>query len=210
MKSIAAGLIVAALLVAAGTISLGESRHARRLAEAHERLATLQYTDEGDLASDATLRGPAAATPIGLGLGHRSAARAPRSPYWLARYTSLTDMTNAGNGPAPTDPELLFLAANAAFRTSAPQSKDAKGAVVAPRHRRPGLRRCAAQGPGPGRRGLQLRVRREAARPDRKGTDEGREGCKEQTGRTRGRQRRPADRTRRSTVGPAVRPRGNR
>jgi len=66
MRSIVAGLIVAALLIAAGSVSLAESRHSRRLAGAHERLATLQYTDEGDLADDATLlnRLP---PPIGLG-----------------------------------------------------------------------------------------------------------------------------------------------
>jgi hypothetical protein len=128
MKSIAGGLILAVLLFAGGTLSLQESRHARRLAEAHERLATLQYTDEGDLASDNTLlnRLP---PPIGIAAGTETRHEATVS-YWLARYTSLTDLTNAGNGPAPTDPQLLLLAANAAFRTSAPQSKDIKAAVA--------------------------------------------------------------------------------
>jgi hypothetical protein len=128
MRYIAAGLIVAALLFAAGTVSLAESRHARRLAEAHERLATLQYTDEDDLESDATLvdRLP---PPLGLAQG-TEARHSATVAYWLARYTTLTEMANPGNGPALNDPELLFLAANAAFRTSAPQSKDAKGAVA--------------------------------------------------------------------------------
>ena len=48
MRNIVAGLLVAALLIAAGSVSLAESRHSRRLADAHERLATLQYTDKGD------------------------------------------------------------------------------------------------------------------------------------------------------------------
>jgi hypothetical protein len=128
MKTIFGGLILAAVLFAAGTVSLQESRHARRLAEAHERLATLQYTDEGDLASDATAisRLP---QPVGLAPGTESRHQANTS-YWLARYTSLTDLTNAANGPAPSDPQLLMLAANAAFRTSAPQSPDRKAVVA--------------------------------------------------------------------------------
>ncbi len=127
MKTIAAALILAAVLFAAGTVSLAESRHARRLADAHRRLATLQYTDDADLASDATLvsRLPA---PVGLGPGVESRHSATVS-YWLARYTSLTEMADISNGPTPTDPQILLVAANAAYRTSAPQSKDVKASV---------------------------------------------------------------------------------
>jgi hypothetical protein len=127
MKSIAGGLILAVVLFAGGIISLRESRHARHLADAHQRLATLQYTDEDDLAADATFlsRLP---QPIGLEQGAESRHEAVVS-YWLARYTSLTDMTDVSNGPAPTDPQLLLLAANAAFRTSAPDSQDRKAVV---------------------------------------------------------------------------------
>jgi len=127
MRSIVAGLIVAALLIAAGFVSLAESRHSRRLADAHERLATLQYTDEGDLGDDATLfnRLP---PPIGLDPQTEPRHEAIVS-YWLARYNGLTELTNAANGPAPTDPELLLLAANAAYRTSAPQAKETKAVV---------------------------------------------------------------------------------
>ena len=128
MKTIAAGLILAALLFAGGALSFQESRHVRRLADAHERLATLQYTDEGDLADDATLldRLP---PPMGVEQGTESRHQATVS-YWLARYASLTESTNAAKGPAVTDSTLLLLAANAAFRTSAPQSKDTKAVVA--------------------------------------------------------------------------------
>jgi len=127
VKNIAGTLILAVLLFAAGTLSMRESRHARRLAEAQQRLATLQYPDEGDLAADATAinRLP---PPIGLPAGHEERHKATVS-YWLARYTSLTELTNAAKGPAPADPQVLFLAANAAFRTSAPGSQDYKAAV---------------------------------------------------------------------------------
>lgn len=128
MRSAVAGLIVAVILIAAGTVSLAESRHARRLADAQERLATLQYTDEDDLAADATLinRLP---PPVGIEPGTERRHQATVS-YWLARYQSLTELNNAGNGPAPSDPGLLLLAANAAYRTSAPQSKETKAVVA--------------------------------------------------------------------------------
>ncbi len=127
MKSIAGGLILAILLFAGGSLSLQESKHARRLADAHQRLATLQYTDEGDLESDATLikRLP---PPIGLEAGTEARHEATVT-YWLSRYTALTEMAAPGGGPAIQDPELLFLAANAAYRTSAPQSDDKKAVV---------------------------------------------------------------------------------
>jgi hypothetical protein len=127
MKTVAGGLILAILFFAAGSLALKESTHARRLAAAHERLATLDYTDEGDLASDSTVlnRLPA---PIGLGSDTETRHEATVD-YWLARYTTLTDMTNPAGGPPPSDPQLLLLAANAAFRTSAPQSDDRKAVV---------------------------------------------------------------------------------
>jgi hypothetical protein len=128
MRSIAAGLILAVMLFAAGAVSLAESRHAQRLADASRRLSTLDYTDEEDLATDRTVidRLP---PPVGIEPGTESRHAATVS-YWLARYTSLTDLTDAGNGPAPNDPQLLLLAANAAFRTSAPQSKETKAVVA--------------------------------------------------------------------------------
>ena len=50
MKSIAGGLALALILFAAGALCLQESTHARRMADAQLRLATVHYTDEGDLA----------------------------------------------------------------------------------------------------------------------------------------------------------------
>jgi hypothetical protein len=127
MRSAVAGLILAVLLFAAGSISLSESQHARDLAAAQERLATLQYADEDETAGPGTLvdRLP---PPLGLEPG-TEARHAATVSYWLARYTPLTELTDAGKGPAPTDPALLFLAANAAFRTSAPDSRDVKAVV---------------------------------------------------------------------------------
>jgi len=49
--------------------------------------------------------------------------------YWLVRYDSLSEITMATGQQAVTDPSLLFVAANASFRNSAPQTGDRKAAV---------------------------------------------------------------------------------
>jgi hypothetical protein len=127
MKTIAGGLILAVLLFAGGALCQAESRHSKRLADAQLRLATLKFGDVTDLDEDTTLL-EKMPPPIGLPPNAEERHEATVS-YWMARYTSLTDLTSAANGPAPTDGETLLLAANAAYRTSAPQSADKKGAV---------------------------------------------------------------------------------
>lgn len=128
MKSIAGGLVLAVLLIAGGVLCLDESRHSQRLADAHRRLATLQYDNEEGLAADATFinRLP---PPIGVGEGYE-ARHTATVDYWLNRYTSLADLSSLKGGAAPDDSALLMLAANAQFRTSAPQSVDKKLAVA--------------------------------------------------------------------------------
>jgi hypothetical protein len=127
MKSALAGLLIAVLLLAAGTISLSQAAATRRLAESHQLLATLQYDlpneEEGMSTVMRRLPGPAASL-------HDDEQRYRATvTYWLARYESLTELT-AGTGPAaPTDPAILLVAANAAFRASAPQAPDRRAAV---------------------------------------------------------------------------------
>jgi len=127
MRTIAGGLILAVLLIGGGVLCQAESRHSKHLADAQLRLATLKLGTDADLDDDVSIieRMPA---PIGLPANLETRHEATVS-YWLARYTSLTDLTSSANGPAPSDPEMLLLAANAAFRTSAPQSADKKAAV---------------------------------------------------------------------------------
>jgi len=127
MKSIIGGLVMAAVLVVAGLVVLGEARRTDRLADAHQRLATLHYDAEDDLGDAVTL---ASRLPV---VGETTADEIGRYratvTYWRARYEPLTAMTDATGGPAPTDPELLFVAANAAFRASAVQSIEKKAAI---------------------------------------------------------------------------------
>ena len=49
MKSVVGGLVVAAVLFVAGAVAWAEARLTRRVADAHQRLATLDYELEDDI-----------------------------------------------------------------------------------------------------------------------------------------------------------------
>jgi hypothetical protein len=127
MKTAFGGLLVAVLLIAIGALSWSQARATRRLADAHQRLATLHYElpddDEGAATVVSRLPGPAA------DLRDDEARYRATVSYWLARYESLTEMTSGTGAPAPSDPAILLLAANAAFRSSAPQGPDRRAAI---------------------------------------------------------------------------------
>ena len=127
MKSAFGGLLIAVLLFAASALCWSQARATRRLAEAHQRLATLRYgvDDESDGATTVLNRLP---WPSGTVRDDVQRHRATVT-YWLSRYESLTDMTSGTGAPAPTDPALLLVAANAAFRASAPLSVDRRSAI---------------------------------------------------------------------------------
>src|SRR4051812_11723409 len=127
MKSAAVGLVVAIILFAAGAACLGEARLTRRVAIAHERLATLHYDEEdASTASNAFSRLP---WPLG-GAGDDMERHRATVAYWLSRYESLTERTGATGAPPPADPQLLFVSANATFRSSPTLGVDRKTAVA--------------------------------------------------------------------------------
>ena len=127
MKRVAVGSILAVVLFVAGAASWREARQLRQLAAAHERLATLHYDGDDRLLSGTSLlnRLP---RPIGSGGDETERYRATVT-YWLSRYTALTDMLTASGTPASSDPEVMLMAANAAFRSAAPQGPDRKAVV---------------------------------------------------------------------------------
>lgn len=126
MTSIAGRVIVAVLLFGAGALSLAEARFTRRLADAHLRLATLHLdgSEELDRGNELLKRVSLPVVPSEDEVQRHKAT----VTYWLSRYESLTDMTSR-TASAPADPYLLFIAANAAYRSSAPQSQDRRGVV---------------------------------------------------------------------------------
>ena len=127
MKRVVVGSIVAVLLFVGGVAAWREARQTRQLAAAHERLATLHY-DAMDGVSQSTSFLSRLPWPIGSGTQDVERYRATVA-YWLSRYTAFTDMLGATGAPAPSDPDVLLMAANAAFRSSSPQGADKKAVV---------------------------------------------------------------------------------
>lgn len=125
MKSVIGGTILALVLFAVAAASWSEARLTRSLAEAHRRLATLHYDPEDDIdTSGVWNRVPWPGAAGGDVDGHRATVS-----YWLSRYDALTGMTRATGQQAVTDPSLLLIAANASFRSAAPEVGDRKAAV---------------------------------------------------------------------------------
>jgi len=137
MKTLAVRLVLALALFAAGAVSWSEARLARRAADAHQRLATLHYDDDDGA-------GEAGAGVIGWPLRPVSddvRRRRATIAYWQARQHGPadagepldTDAAPSGGAlpaGAEADPELLFVAANRAFRATERQGGD-RTALVA-------------------------------------------------------------------------------
>jgi hypothetical protein len=110
-----AGQFVLALaLFVAGVACWMEARLARRLAEAHERLATVHYdTEDGlDEATTVVTRLPWPGGSLAGEIGRHRATVA----YWRSQYRELmaTLPSAVGNVSAATyDPQIMLVAANA-------------------------------------------------------------------------------------------------
>jgi hypothetical protein len=126
MKTVAGACIIAVVLVLAGAVCLSEARVMRRLAADRQRLATLQYEAESSAESTTPL-----VDRLQLPVSSTSSAESQRATaqYWQGRYEVLTPLTGATGEAATTDPALLLIAANATFRTSAPDPGNTRGSV---------------------------------------------------------------------------------
>ena len=126
MKSVAGALILALVLFAAGAVSWSEARLTRRVAAAHQRLATLHYDADDDIEGTMGLlnRLPLPNSSASDVEGQRATAN-----YWLARYEVLTPLAGGGGTRPASDPTVLFVAANASFRASHPEMGNPKAAV---------------------------------------------------------------------------------
>jgi hypothetical protein len=126
MKRVVLGSILAVVLFVVGAATWREARQTRQLAAAHERLATLHYDLVDEIGGGSSLMRWA---PWLMSSAEDTAHYRATVTYWLSRYTALTDMLTGTAGAASSDPEVLLLAANAAFRTSSPQGADRKAVV---------------------------------------------------------------------------------
>jgi hypothetical protein len=120
MKSILLPAVLAIAFAAAGSAFWTIGHAEQQLADAHRQLAVLQYASASDQ-SDASVDSPALVQRIG-GLGRDDQVDARHlhatADYWETRYNALEPKRDAGGAITETDPDLLLLAANAAFRTT--------------------------------------------------------------------------------------------
>src|SRR5262249_57552338 len=130
MKSVVAPLIFAVVLALAGTGFWLAGKTETRLADAHKRLATLQYSeaaaasDEVEQSSGLERRLPVGGPQSELEVRDlRAEAR-----YWRTDYASLAPQRDAAGSLVETNPALQLVSANAAFRTTQ-QSADRLDAV---------------------------------------------------------------------------------
>src|SRR4051812_47719907 len=127
MRSMVGGTILAVVLFLVAAACWTEAQLTRRVADAHRRLATLHY-DAGDDIDESVTVFNRLPWPGGEGPSDVRRHRATVS-YWMVRYDSLAELPMATGEQAVNDPSLLLVAANAAFRNSAPQVGDRKAAV---------------------------------------------------------------------------------
>jgi hypothetical protein len=126
MKTVAGGLILAIVLFAAGAVAWRQAQLTRAAASAHQRLATLHYDSEDGSEEQASVLDR---LPLPTASKQEAEARRATVNYWLARYETLTPLTGSSGNRPSTDPAVLFVAANAAFRASHPETGDRKAAV---------------------------------------------------------------------------------
>jgi hypothetical protein len=129
MKHVLMPLILALLLVGAGVASWTLGNAQERLARDNTRVATLDFTPVVNQPAGAG-GGVLARVP---GVAGTAAADAKQgratAAYWLARYDALELVRDAGGAPVETDPVVLLLAANAAYRAARAEALDRETAI---------------------------------------------------------------------------------
>jgi len=117
MKTVTVPAAIAVVLAMAGALCWMEGKTEARLAEAHRRLATLQYADAARAGDQIGERTALARIPM-LGTDAGADAREVRTTatYWDAEYSALTPQRDAAGTIKESDPAVLLVDANASFR----------------------------------------------------------------------------------------------
>ena len=126
MRAVIPRLLVAVVLFAAAAVSWREAALARRVADAHRRLATLHFDAEDGIAEDESPLNRLA-VPL-LSLEEEIREHRARSDYWRLRGDNgATDAVlplpgarggNQAEAAEAADPEVMFVATNTAFRSA--------------------------------------------------------------------------------------------
>ena len=120
MRSVVIPLIVAIVLGVAGGVFWMVGQADRRVADVHHQLATLQYAAAADAGADVEgsldleRRLPVVGRQATVDV-HDATTTAR---YWGSDYASVQPQHDANGTVTDTDPAMLLLAANAAFRSS--------------------------------------------------------------------------------------------
>ena len=131
MKSVLTPIVLALLLLAAGSVSwmLGQSQE--QLAGLKAQVLSMDYGAVANEAepADSSLS-YAARVPTGGRLMSLAAREdRARANYWLGRYEALAVERDLGGSLVERDPELLLIAANAAYRANRYDPTDRRGYV---------------------------------------------------------------------------------
>jgi hypothetical protein len=120
MKSVAAPAVLALVLAVAGAVFWTTGQTARRLADAHIALATLQYTGASDATGEVDRSMSLGRRVQGLTGDPTADARDVRATaqYWRSDYGGLNPQKDSTGTITETDAQILQLAANASFRSS--------------------------------------------------------------------------------------------
>ncbi len=119
MKRVIGYMIAAVLLAAVGAVCWVLGGAERRVAEAHQALATLEYETVTGSAADLeqSLRLVTPLPRIGGGMASAVHEDQTTAEYWLARYDALATSRDAAGAVVERDPAVLLVAANAAYRS---------------------------------------------------------------------------------------------
>ncbi len=134
MKTALGHLFIALLLALVGGALWTVGQAQRRLIDTHMALLTLQFPSvaaEGDRL-DADLSTAERAPWLGPALRADAREDVRVAGYWMAQYQNLDPTKDAAGTIVETDPEVLLLAANAAFRVS--QADKVERAVMVHRY----------------------------------------------------------------------------
>ncbi len=130
MRAAIAGLLVALVLFVGAWTCWSQAVLAERVADAHQRLSTLKYDDDPRVDEAATIftRVP---LPGGSIIGDVRTHKATLA-YWRAEYQQLMSASPLSGGnanEASSNPDIVFVAANAAFRASMSEPSDRAATV---------------------------------------------------------------------------------
>jgi hypothetical protein len=123
-------VLLAIVLFAAAAVSWSEAGVARRVADAHERLATLKY-DHNDGIDEGASVWSRVPLPIPSAMDDVPQHRATVA-YWRSEYRDLTaasPLSGGNTNRASADPAVMLVAANAAFRASLSDPADRTSTV---------------------------------------------------------------------------------